>query len=159
MRRKQTSIRSSRSALPHRYLRSISWISWVHRPQPSTSWVFHLVPQSAHTSFFAAVPISQGRNSCAPATATRKTEQLLSDFSQEKEKQPSPLLSHASCVPLLLRCSARELSACRPRSICGRSAVRFSRRFLRPSHKQKMRARSIAPRTRSPRLSNVLKKA
>ena len=47
MRRKQTSIRFSRSALSHRYLRYISWNS--HRP-PQAGF-FHTVPQSAHTSF------------------------------------------------------------------------------------------------------------
>ena len=53
VRRKQTSIRFSRSVLPHRYLRYISWISWVRRPQAATLYKlsFHTEPQSAHTLF------------------------------------------------------------------------------------------------------------
>ena len=54
VRRKQTSIRFSRSVLPHRYLRCISWISWNgHRP-PQAGF-----PPSVATApaTFSAVPI------------------------------------------------------------------------------------------------------
>lgn len=53
MRRKQTSIRFSRSVPTHRYLRSISWISWVRRLQAAALYKlgFHTEPQSAHTLF------------------------------------------------------------------------------------------------------------
>lgn len=49
VRRKQTSIRSSRSALPHRYLRSISWISWkgISPLQAGFPPVLHTEPRSA----------------------------------------------------------------------------------------------------------------
>lgn len=157
VRRKQTSIRSSRSALPHRYLRYISWISWVRRPrcQPSTSWVSTCAPLRAATRarhFHGGTYILQPR-SClchrlgdrANILKKKKTTSLL-----------SPRISHVSPLP---RCSARKLFA---HAACDLS--RPVRRphltsLPRPSYKQKMRARSIAPRTRSPRLSNVLKKS
>ena len=159
VRRKQTSIRFSRSALPHRYLRYISWISWNggYRPPPSTSWVFSPVPQLRTVCGGAYTLRPQQWRSCLCFRPEENNYSLI--FPQEKERQSSFFLSRASHTSLLLYCAIHEPHTCRPRPICGRSAVRFSRRFLRPSHKQKMRARSIAPRTRSPRLSNVLKKA
>lgn len=154
VRRKQTSIRFSRSAPTHRYLRSISWISWNgHRPQPSTSWVFpHRAAVCAHV-VFAAVPIPQGRGSCAPASASAwRTKQIFLQSLLEKKRNiylPFPrtaLTRRSSCVaPSALLCPLPLSRA----AIRGRSAACPSRRLLRPSHKQKMRARSIAPRTRS----------
>lgn len=80
-------------------------------------------------------------------------------FPEKKRKQPlSPFPTHLSRVappallcPQLLRIS--PATSLRP--------VRHPRltSLPRPSYKQKMRARNIAPRTRSPRLSNVLKKS
>lgn len=158
VRRKQTPIRFSRSALPHRYLRSISWISWNgHRPPPDISWVFpRLVPQ-LRPRIFAAVPIPQGRGSCAPAAiTTQKVKKGSPDLSpQEKEDY---LSSHPH-TPLLLCCFAYKLlaRAASDPSAAGPSPAPTS--LSAASHKQKMRARGIAPRTRSSRLSNVLKKA
>ena len=146
VRRKQTSIRFSRSALPHRYLRSISWKSWIRRPQAATSWVPPYVATRARV-VFAAVPIHQGRGSCAlAAIATQKVKKVSPNLSPRKRKLP--FFPSPRAAPSALLCP-QALHVCRPRSICGRSAVRPSRYFLRPSHKQKMRARSIAPRTRS----------
>lgn len=137
VRRKQTSIRSSRSALPHRYLRSISWISWVrgHRPQPSTSWVAGApVPQ------FAAAPIPQGRGSCARPYLCFHPEdrQTPSGLSSRKRKQLSFLFSRifacrSSCVALPASFLSHLLLATHPRPVHRLP----SRRFLRPSHKQK----------------------
>lgn len=157
MRRKQTSIHFSRSALPHRYLRSISWISWnSHRPpryRPSTSWVFHLVPQSTTFSRRRLYPKTAIAALLPPPPARR--EQLLSDFPQEKEK-PSSLFPRISHALLLLCCSARSNSRASPRSICGRSIARRPRRLLRPSTNKKTRAHGIAPRTRSPKKRRLL---
>lgn len=130
VRRKQTFIRSSRSALSHRYLRYISWISWNggHRP-PQAGSQFHLVPQSAHTSF--------SRRRLHPKAAIAATlsppplgEQanILRSFLQEKEKHPSSLFPRASCAR---RSSCVALPASSPHvpPIRGRSAARPSRRF------------------------------
>lgn len=109
VRRKQTSIRFSRSALPYRRLRCISWISWNgHRPQPSTSWVFHLVPQS--TAFSRRNPYPKTAIAALLPPPPARREQLLSDFPQEKEKQPSSPFSRTSHAPLLLCCSACDPS-------------------------------------------------
>lgn len=138
VRRKQTSIRSSRSALSHRYLRCISWISWnSHRPQPFTSWVAS--PQSAtfsrrclcHKAAIVARPYLCFHPEGRPTP---------SGLSSRKRKQLSFLFSARLCVSFLLCCSAYKLFA---RAACGRSiACPPPRRFPRPSHKQKMRARS-----------------
>lgn len=121
VRRKQTSIRSSRSALTHRYLRYISW-NGGRRPQPSTSWVFPPLCRSCARVVFAAVPMPQNRDSCALASAsTWRTSKRPPIFPQEKEKHPSSLFPRASHVLFLLCCSAHEPHACRPRPICGRS--------------------------------------
>ena len=147
MRRKQTSIRFSRSALPHRYLRSISWISWVHRPQPSTSWVFSPVPQLRPRRFSAAVPIPQGRNSCAPATATQKIEQLLSNLSPRITFFPS--FAHLSrVVPLVSLCPQPFARAASDPSAAGPPPAPHVAFCGLPTNK-KMRARGITPRTRS----------
>lgn len=148
VRRKQTSIRFSRSVLTHRYLRYISWISWNgdHRP-PRAGFppVLRPVPQPAHASFFAAAPIPKaaiaaplpllppGGQSKHPSNLfPRKRKHLSSLF-------PAQLLP---AVPSVLLCP-QALRAC-----CGRSIARCPRRLLRSSHKQKMRAHGIAPRTR-----------
>ena len=104
------------------------------------------MPQSAHTSF--------SRRRLHPKAAIAATlsppplgEQanILRSFLQEKEKRPSSLFPRASCAPLFLCCSTAS-PACAAHDP---TAAGPSRRLLRPSHKQKMRARSIAPRTRS----------
>lgn len=134
MRRKQISIRSSRSALPHRYLR---YISWVHRPQPSTSWIAG-PPCAAVRGVFAAVPMPQGRDSRAPLPLLPPGGQAnaLRSFLKKKKTALFPFFARL-CVSLLLCCSARSNSRASPRSICGRSIACPSRRLLRPSHKQK----------------------
>lgn len=107
----------------------------------------------AHT-IFAAVPIHQGRGSCAPTTQkVKKVSPNL--FPSRKRKHHSSFFPHISHAPLLLRCSTRKLFARAARSP---SAAGPSRRLLRPSHKQKMRARGIAPRTRSKSVDFSLKK-
>ena len=130
VRRKQTSIHFSRSALPHRYLRYISWISWNggHRPPQAG---FHPVPQPART-VFAAVPIPQGRNSCDPtSTSTWRTKQTsLQSFPRKNIFLP---FFARLCVSLLPRCSARSSSRVSPAARL--RPVRHS--LLRPSHKQK----------------------
>ena len=109
---------------------------------------FHVVPQSAHTLF--------SRRCLYPKAAIVATlllsipKKISPDlFSRKRKTSVSPFSAQLSCAaPTALLCP-QALHVCRPRSICGRSVARRPRRFLRPSHKQKMRARSIAPRTRS----------
>lgn len=108
MRRKQISIHFSRSALSHRYLRYISWISWNggHRPQPSTSWVFSTRAATAHRFSRrclypkAAIAVLL----LLPLTTT------LQSFPKKKKNNLFPFLSHTSRVSLLLCCSARSHS-------------------------------------------------
>lgn len=150
VRRKQTSIRSSRSAPPHRYLRSISWISWNgHGPQPSTSWVSTCAPPRVASCAPAYDEVPHPAALLLLLSPSRRERKYLLVFSREKEKHLSSLsraslTRRSSCValPVILRAP--------PAAICGRSAACRPRRFLRPSHKQKMRAHGIAPRTRSP---------
>ena len=114
------------------------------------------MPRSAR-AVFAAEPTSQDRDSCAlsplPPGEQANTPPI---FLQEKENITLPLFPRIPHTPLLLRRFARELFA---RATRGPSAAGPSRRLLRPSHKQKMRARSIAPRTRSKSVDFSLKKA
>ena len=146
MRRKQTSIRFSRFTLPHRYLRSISWISWEGGHGPPQAGFFHPVPQPAHASF--------SRRCLYPKAAIAALLPLLppggqskhpSDLFPRKRKTsvfPFPrtaLTRRSSCIALPAS-SSRVLPATHLRP------VRHS--LLRPSHKQKMRAHGIAPRTR-----------
>lgn len=155
VRRKQTSIRSPCSALPHRYLRYISWKSWIRRPQPSTSWVSTCAPLRAATRarhFHGGTYILQPRSCLCHRLGDRAN--IL-----KKKKTTSLPFPHAS---LTCRPSRVALPAAPAHIACDLS--RPVRRphltsLPRPSYKQKMRARSIAPRTRSPRLSNVLKKS
>lgn len=151
MRRKQTSIRSSRSALSHRYLRYISWISWVHRSQSSTSWV-STPCRSPRTHCFRGSSYPCCR--CHP-----ESKENISWFFPRKRKHPSsllraPLVCCSSCAALPPR-SHICCPTIHRRPVC-RLLLTSS---LRPSTNKKMRAHSIAPRPRSPRLSNVLKKA
>lgn len=133
VRRKQTSIHFSRSALPHRYLRYISWISWNggHRPQPSTSWVFHLVPQ-LRTVFPRRCPYPKAAVAALLPLLPARREQLPSDLSSRKRKQPlSPFPTHLSRVaPPALLCP--QLLRISPATSRGRSATRASRRFRGP---------------------------
>lgn len=125
VRRKQTSIRSSRSALPHRY---ISWISWNgHRPQRSTSWVSTCAPPCAPA--YDEVP--------HPAvlllllSPSRRERKYLLVFPQEKEKHPSsPFSARLSRVALFVLLCPQALRACAHDP----SAAGPSRRLLRPSH-------------------------
>ena len=98
---------------------------------------------------FAAAPIPQGHDSCAPAAvAIQKIGKRPPIFPPRKRKNIFlPFFAHL-CVSLLPRCSAHKLftRAARGPSAAGPSPA--PRRFLRPSHKQKMRAHGIAPRTR-----------
>lgn len=140
VRRKQTSIRFSRSALPHRYLRSISWKG--------------ISPLQAGVSTCAPLRVA----SCAPACdgVPHQAAPLplllpggqanaLRSFPKKKKKPSSSSLAHLSHVAPPVQLCPRPLA----RAAHDPSAAGPSRRFLRPSHKQKMRARSIAPRTRS----------
>lgn len=133
VRRKQTFIRSSRSALPHRYLRYISWISWngSHRPQPSMSWVFHPRAAAARALF--------SRQCLCPKAAVAALLLLLppggqskysSDLFSRKRKQPlSPFPTHLSRVaPSALLCPLPLSRA----ATCGRSIVCRPRRFRGP---------------------------
>lgn len=111
MRRKQTSIRFSRSALPHRYLRYISWISWnSHRPQPSISWVFppraatahrfsrrRLYPKAAVAALLLLLPPG-GQSKYSSDLFSRKRETSISPF-------PAQLSRAAPPASLLPRCS------------------------------------------------------
>lgn len=134
VRRKQTSIRSSRSALPHRYLRSISWND--HRPQPSTSWVSTCAPPRVASCAPAYDEVPHPAALLLLLSPSRRERKYLLVFSREKEKHLSSLsraslTRRSSCVALP---TART---CRQRPIRGRSAACRPRRFLRPSHKQK----------------------
>lgn len=144
MRRKQTSIRSSRSALPHRYLRYISWNGGHRPPQAGFS------AQSAHALFSrrrlypkaaiaAALPLLPpgGQNKYSSDLSPRKRKTSVFPFS----RAPLRVIPPALLYPQALR-------ACRPRSICGRSIARPCVIFRGPPINKKMRARSIAPRTR-----------
>ena len=138
MRRKQTSIRFSRSALPHRYLRYISWISWVHRPQPSTSWVFP--PRAATAHRFSRRCLYHKAAIVARLCLCFHPEdkQTPSGLSSRKRKQLSFLFSHFSrVVPPVSLCPRALFRTCRQRPICGRSIACRPRRLLRPPHKQK----------------------
>lgn len=111
VRRKQTSIRFSRSVLTHRYLRSISWISWNGRRPPryppSTSWV----PTPNHSPRTRC--FRNGAHTPRPAIAMPylrlcfhpENRQTPSDLFSRKRKHLSSLfpaqLSHAA-PPLLL---------------------------------------------------------
>ena len=149
VRRKQTSIRSSRSVLTHRYLRYISWISWNggHRPPQAGS---STPSRSCAHDVFAAMPIPQGRNSCAPTAVAIQKRKKISPvlFHREKEKHLSSLFPHSSHTPFLPHCSARELSrippATHPRPVHRLPHVVF----CGPPINKKMRAHGIAPRTR-----------
>ena len=146
MRRKQTSIRFSRFTLPHRYLRSISWISWEggHRPPPAG--FFHPVPQPAHASF--------SRRCLYPKAAIAALLPLLPPGGQSKH--PSDLFPRkrkTSVFPFPRTALTRRSScialpavphAYYPRPIRGRSATCS----CGPPINKKMRAHGIAPRTR-----------
>lgn len=81
----------------------------------------------------------------------------LQSFPKKKKDNPLPffrasLIRRSSCVAL-----PATPRTCRQRPICGRSIACRPRRLLRPSHKQKkMRARGIAPRTRSSKKRRLL---
>lgn len=118
VRRKQTSIRFSRSALPYRYLRYISWISWnTHRP-PQAGF-FHLVPQSAHTLF--------SRRSLYPKAAIAAALSLLPPGGQANALRSFPEKKKTTFLPLFRAPLSRRSSyaalpsvprTCRPRPVC-----------------------------------------
>lgn len=107
VRRKQTSIRFSRSALSHRYLRSISWISWNgHRPpQAGFPPVLHTEPQPAHAPFSRRRLYSKAAIAALLPLLPPRREQLLSDFPPRKRKTILFLsFARLSCVaPPVLR--------------------------------------------------------
>lgn len=151
VRRKQTSIRFSRSVPAHRYL---SWISWVRRPQPSTSWVSTRTPPEPQLRArrFRGGAHTQGRDRYAlAAIAIWKTSKHPFDLLPRKRKLSFFPFSRVPLVCRSFRVALPTARTCRPRSICGRSAACPSRHLLRPPHKQKMRAHGIAPRTRKKR--------
>lgn len=87
----------------------------------------------------------QGRDSCAPISTSiwRIKQTSFRSFPEKKKTSFFPFFTHL-CVSLLLCCSARSSSRVSPAARL--RPVRHS--LLRPSHKQKMRAHGIAPRTR-----------
>ena len=134
VRRKQTSIRSSRSVLTHRYLRYISWISWKGGHRPPQAGFFHTEPQS-RLRHFRGGAYTQGRDRRAPtSTSTWRTKQTsFRSFPEKKKKTsffpfPRTFACRSSCVALPAS-SSHILPAAHPRP------VRYS--LLRPSHKQK----------------------
>ena len=152
MRRKQTSIHFSRSVPTHRYLRSISWISWVRRPQAakvSTLYKlgFHPEPQSAHMSFSWRSP----RPKAAIATLHlcfrwEDKANIPPIFPREKEEHLSSLSPPQSSHPTFLSyCYVRGPS----RAASDPSAAGPSPLLCGLPTNKKMRARGIAPRTRS----------
>ena len=151
VRRKQTSIRFSRSALPHRYLRCISWISWNggHRP-PQAGFP----PQCRNCARrFAAArlyPRPQWLCSCYRHLEDKQT--LLQSFPKITF---FPSFARLSCVaPLVLLCpqALHALPTIHPRPVHRLPPHRFCGL---PTNK-KMRARGIAPRTRSPKKRRLL---
>lgn len=103
VRRKQTSIHFSRSALPHRYLRYISWISWNdHRPQPSTSWVSTCAPPRVASCAPAYDEVPHPAALLLLLSPSRRERKYLLVFSREKEKHLSSFFPHISHAPLLL---------------------------------------------------------
>lgn len=136
MRRKQTSIRFSRSALPHRYLRYISWKSWkgISPLQAGFLPVLHPVSHPVRP------PTTKSRiqlRSCYCCRHPEEKENIYWSFPEKKKNVCLPFFPHSSHTTLLSCCYVCGLSQCRPRPIRGRSIARRPRRFLRPSHKQK----------------------
>lgn len=125
VRRKQTSIRFSRSVLTHRY---ISWISWNgHRPPrypPSTSWV-STTSRSPRTRCFrgGAYTPRPAIAALLPLLTPGGQSKYPFDLSLRRRKtSSSPSLAHLSRVaPLVLLCP--QQFARRQRPICGRSAA------------------------------------
>ena len=123
VRRKQTSIHFSRSALPHRYLRYISWISWNggHRPpQAGFPPVLHTKPQLR--DIFAAVPILKAAIA-RPYLYFHLEDKanILPIFPREKEKHLFSLFSRTFACRSSYVALPAVPRACRPRPICGRS--------------------------------------
>ena len=135
MRRKQTSIRFSRSVPTHRYL---SWISWVRRPQPSTSWVSTRAAV-ARATFPRRCPYPRPR-SLRPYFCLH-LEGKANIFPREKEKT-SFFPFRAPLRVALPASSSRVLPATHPQPVC-----RPSHHLPRPSHKQKMRHCAANPLT------------
>ena len=120
VRRKQTSIHFSRSALPHRYLRSISWISWNggHRPQPSTSWVSTCAPPCAASCAPACDEVPH-QAAALPLLPPGGQANALRSFLKKKKTALFPFFAYLY-VSFLLRCSTRKLFArrLRPSTAC-----------------------------------------
>ena len=134
VRRKQTSIHFFRSVPTHRYLRSISWISWNggHRPQQAGSSIpCSALCRSCARIVFAAVPIPKAAIAAPlPLLPPERQANALQSFPREKEKHLSPFFSRAfgcrSFRVALPASSSRVLPATHLRPV-----------HLRPSHKQK----------------------
>ena len=132
VRRKQTSIRFSRSVLPHRYLRCISWISWNgHRP-----------PQAGFPPSVATAPAAFCGGTPIPKAAIATLLPLPPPGGQANtppifpQNNPLPF----SRTPLACRSSCAALSASSSRTAHDPSAAGPSpapTSFLRPPHKQK----------------------
>ena len=151
VRRKQTSIRFSRSALPHRYLRCISWISWNgHRPPqagfpPSVATARGVLRRHAYT---------QGRDSYAPTSTPPGGQANTPPIFPQNNPLPffrAPLVCRSSCVAL----PASSSRAAHDPSAAGPSLAIHIVSAAAPQTK-KMRARGIAPRTRSPKKRRLL---
>lgn len=117
VRRKQTSIRSSRSALPHRYLRSISWISWKGISPLQAGFLSVLHP----VSHLVRPPTTKARIQLCPLlllSPSRRERKYLLIFFSRKRKLPFFPFSRASRVSFLylppLARAARDPSAAGP---------------------------------------------
>ena len=147
VRRKQTSIRFSRSVLPHRYLRCISWISWNgHRP-PQAGF-----PPSVATArgVCGGTPIPKAAIATLlplpPPGGQANTPPIF------PQNNPLPF----SRTPLACRSSCVALPAALP-TIHPRPVHRLPHIVSAASPQtKKMRARGIAPRTRSPKKRRLL---
>ena len=123
VRRKQTSIRFSRSVLPHRYLRCISWISWNgHRP-PQAGF-FHASRRSCARDVFGGA-YTQGRDSYAPTSTPPGGQANTPPIFPQNNPLPfsrTPLACRSSCVALpaaLPTIHPRPVHRLPPHRFCG----------------------------------------
>lgn len=107
VRRKQTSIRSSRSALPRRYLRYISWISWIRRPQAAALYKLGFLPVLHSVPHPARLPATGSRIKLRPYLRLHlENKQTSFDLFSKKKKNilllffRVPLARRSSCVAL-----------------------------------------------------------
>lgn len=103
VRRKQTSIRFSRSALPHRYLRYISWISWkgISPLQAGFLPVLHPVSHPVRP------PTTKSRiqlRSCYCCRHPEEKENIYWSFPEKKKNVCLPFFPHSSHTTFLSCC-------------------------------------------------------